>query len=120
MIRRPPRSTLFPYTTLFRSKDSRLVRRMAARSRATWLGSGRPVRLAPSHRLYGDRAILLDSLMISRTTMVSGRGVAKAAAPPIIDCIQRPFCFIQGTPVSYTEEEIHDQVAPLHDDPLSN
>src|SRR3712207_5581353 len=23
MIRRPPRSTLFPYTTLFRSKDSR-------------------------------------------------------------------------------------------------
>src|SRR3712207_7026499 len=24
MIRRPPRSTLFPYTTLFRSKDARL------------------------------------------------------------------------------------------------
>src|SRR3712207_7152502 len=24
MIRRPPRSTLFPYTTLFRSKDRRL------------------------------------------------------------------------------------------------
>src|SRR2546427_5278319 len=26
MIRRPPRSTLFPYTTLFRSDDRRLVR----------------------------------------------------------------------------------------------
>src|SRR5256885_12431750 len=25
MIRRPPRSTLFPYTTLFRSPDSRVV-----------------------------------------------------------------------------------------------
>src|SRR2546425_5221045 len=25
MIRRPPRSTLFPYTTLFRSEDDRLV-----------------------------------------------------------------------------------------------
>src|SRR5256885_13142317 len=25
MIRRPPRSTLFPYTTLFRSKESRKV-----------------------------------------------------------------------------------------------
>src|SRR5256885_3957222 len=25
MIRRPPRSTLFPYTTLFRSKDRRIV-----------------------------------------------------------------------------------------------
>src|SRR5688572_31244586 len=27
MIRRPPRSTLFPYTTLFRSDDDRLLRR---------------------------------------------------------------------------------------------
>src|SRR3712207_9009865 len=27
MIRRPPRSTLFPYTTLFRSRDLRLARR---------------------------------------------------------------------------------------------
>src|SRR5260370_5304449 len=27
MIRRPPRSTLFPYTTLFRSKPARLERR---------------------------------------------------------------------------------------------
>src|SRR2546421_9456853 len=27
MIRRPPRSTLFPYTTLFRSKVSRLQRK---------------------------------------------------------------------------------------------
>src|SRR3712207_9129316 len=25
MIRRPPRSTLFPYTTLFRSKDGKIV-----------------------------------------------------------------------------------------------
>src|SRR3712207_7675686 len=27
MIRRPPRSTLFPYTTLFRSEEARLARR---------------------------------------------------------------------------------------------
>src|SRR2546430_12166912 len=27
MIRRPPRSTLFPYTTLFRSRDGRLAYR---------------------------------------------------------------------------------------------
>src|SRR5258708_23071200 len=27
MIRRPPRSTLFPYTTLFRSRPGRLLRR---------------------------------------------------------------------------------------------
>src|SRR3712207_7666659 len=28
MIRRPPRSTLFPYTTLFRSRGDRLLRRL--------------------------------------------------------------------------------------------
>src|SRR2546422_7243168 len=31
MIRRPPRSTLFPYTTLFRSPDPRHLLRHAAR-----------------------------------------------------------------------------------------
>src|SRR2546430_10693170 len=29
MIRRPPRSTLFPYTTLFRSQRAEMVRRIA-------------------------------------------------------------------------------------------
>src|SRR2546422_5392241 len=33
MIRRPPRSTLFPYTTLFRSSHSRGVARSAGRRR---------------------------------------------------------------------------------------
>src|SRR2546422_6874150 len=33
MIRRPPRSTLFPYTTLFRSRVRRGVRRRRARLR---------------------------------------------------------------------------------------
>src|ERR1041384_4467575 len=33
MIRRPPRSTLFPYTTLFRSPPARLVHGGAARDR---------------------------------------------------------------------------------------
>src|SRR5690349_22506583 len=36
MIRRPPRSTLFPYTTLFRSSSSRLPTRLPrARLRST-------------------------------------------------------------------------------------
>src|SRR3712207_7421681 len=33
MIRRPPRSTLFPYTTLFRSVPVRAVRRLPAAGR---------------------------------------------------------------------------------------
>src|SRR5258706_4246133 len=39
MIRRPPRSTLFPYTTLFRSLlQSRMI--MLARQRVAWDGVG--------------------------------------------------------------------------------
>src|SRR2546430_4100227 len=46
MIRRPPRSTLFPYTTLFRSRISRRARSApAANSRH----SGQPPRCASSH-----------------------------------------------------------------------
>src|SRR5947209_14407280 len=37
MIRRPPRSTLFPYTTLFRSP---LIRSMSASSSSAWVASG--------------------------------------------------------------------------------
>src|SRR5688572_32376810 len=55
MIRRPPRSTLFPYTTLFRSPDRRgalAIHRLRARRR---LGVGRPRRaLRGRHR----RAVL--------------------------------------------------------------
>src|SRR3712207_8052030 len=44
MIRRPPRSTLFPYTTLFRSKDKVLTevaeKRLKAIKDFTELGSG--------------------------------------------------------------------------------
>src|SRR2546429_4516738 len=46
MIRRPPRSTLFPYTTLFRSE--RLRGAIGARTRVvglTWVHSGTGVKL---------------------------------------------------------------------------
>src|SRR2546422_5470905 len=46
MIRRPPRSTLFPYTTLFRSRLGRSAtapcRNRAAQNAATLLSSARP------------------------------------------------------------------------------
>src|SRR2546430_12636103 len=37
MIRRPPRSTLFPYTTLFRSGKNYAVSLGAAQARGDWL-----------------------------------------------------------------------------------
>src|SRR2546423_3760406 len=57
MIRRPPRSTLFPYTTLFRSRAegpaAEEVRRCVARGpvrRRRRAGRGGPCSPAPPHR----------------------------------------------------------------------
>src|SRR3712207_8370763 len=47
MIRRPPRSTLFPYTTLFRSKAAPLLRAWLHRLRAAG------VRIHTRHRWKG-------------------------------------------------------------------
>src|SRR3989449_7163094 len=44
MIRRPPRSTLFPYTTLFRSRPGRgegELKARAGRDATWWIGAGR-------------------------------------------------------------------------------
>src|SRR5256885_7298872 len=53
MIRRPPRSTLFPYTTLFRSGDTDLLalRRRAARGHARAPGE----HAGPVYEERGDR-----------------------------------------------------------------
>src|SRR2546422_10265518 len=56
MIRRPPRSTLFPYTTLFRSRLGRV--RPAARERSVrghGLGPAPPQGLGIVHRGSGRR-----------------------------------------------------------------
>src|SRR3712207_9160589 len=42
MIRRPPRSTLFPYTTLFRSRRGGRPARSAARTANAGAGASRP------------------------------------------------------------------------------
>src|SRR3712207_9047334 len=49
MIRRPPRSTLFPYTTLFRSRDGRERRRPDGRGPR---GSGERVDLRGDGRVH--------------------------------------------------------------------
>src|SRR5438874_3907227 len=50
MLRRPPRSTLFPYTTLFRSADGR-----PARWSAHTRGTGARARPAPVPRVCADQ-----------------------------------------------------------------
>src|SRR3712207_8324765 len=53
MIRRPPRSTLFPYTTLFRSRD---------RGAGHLLSAGRPVALQQYRRQFTDRGAVPQCL----------------------------------------------------------
>src|SRR5271163_5139669 len=57
MIRRPPRSTLFPYTTLFRS---------IGRARRRWP----PLRLQLGHRPASDRSEEHTSELQSRSDLV--------------------------------------------------
>src|SRR2546430_11523151 len=48
MIRRPPRSTLFPYTTLFRSRAGRTVR-FRGRPTRTWDSAARSLPRSEEH-----------------------------------------------------------------------
>src|SRR2546429_7148654 len=59
MIRRPPRSTLFPYTTLFRSDET-----------SSWLGFGVVVALAVREGLDDDRSEEHTSELQSRPHLV--------------------------------------------------
>src|SRR3712207_7387448 len=69
MIRRPPRSTLFPYTTLFRSLD--WEKKSGARYLQTWHGTPlkrihNDVRWAPEGRLaYLEHDIARWDLLLS-------------------------------------------------------
>src|SRR2546430_4504581 len=61
MIRRPPRSTLFPYTTLFRSRRSKRWRRVLA-----WIGRRSIERLGLGQRCGRRYRAALTSGRINR------------------------------------------------------
>src|SRR2546426_8504996 len=66
MIRRPPRSTLFPYTTLFRSQRDALGQPQLVRGEAMMLLEPRDrkasdARALPPHRLDEDRLVRQQS-----------------------------------------------------------
>src|SRR3712207_8583978 len=61
MIRRPPRSTLFPYTTLFRSPAAeRGISFDATCSLVVLDGEGRPVSVSPTGEDRWDTIVWLD------------------------------------------------------------
>src|SRR2546422_3417992 len=66
MIRRPPRSTLFPYTTLFRSHRRHRVAALAGAAR----GVGRPGDLRPGNAGRGideNRMSIINTMLQDRS-----------------------------------------------------
>src|SRR2546430_6964707 len=77
MIRRPPRSTLFPYTTLFRSQDAQECRRLCARSLCRIRRRARP-----AHRVGGHaRAHHRGRVAVGGDPPPRGGGRPPGAAP---------------------------------------
>src|SRR2546426_6346011 len=93
MIRRPPRSTLFPYTTLFRSP----VRwRLAGSSSASTYSGGRPSKNAgTSGARYGDRkSTRLNSshLVISYAVFCLKKKKGRPAKPAVVQQASSKAC----------------------------
>src|SRR6266436_1576870 len=74
MIRRPPRSTLFPYTTLFRSRRAGPVHAAGKGARAV---HARPPRV-PARRVRG--AGLASPVLRRRAAAAAARGVVRPVA----------------------------------------
>src|SRR5437588_9225137 len=61
MIRRPPRSTLFPYTTLFRSWNARAARAGTMRKRRAMCGLGAYAQRCELHAFQDRKSTRLNS-----------------------------------------------------------
>src|SRR5258707_9796519 len=86
MIRRPPRSTLFPYTTLFRSvpvaaPGKKLNRRGHGDHRGKTLAPGPPMRSEEHTSELQSRQYLVCRLLLEKKKKKSPSGACSARAP---------------------------------------
>src|SRR5256885_9085603 len=91
MIRRPPRSTLFPYTTLFRSAidldhqgRDRVARQLGARKRRLH-GRGQPAfacRDRKSTRLNSSHLVISYAVFCLNQKAITGAGAVEALSLP--------------------------------------
>src|SRR5256885_15611744 len=93
MIRRPPRSTLFPYTTLFRSPTAllRLMREHGVRQIPILDGDRRVIDLVTSEDLLPDRFLPLQAVV-----MAGGFGTRLS---PLTEELPKPMLPIDGRPL---------------------
>src|SRR2546423_3945785 len=95
MIRRPPRSTLFPYTTLFRSPSKcgeSHVQRMvcldpARRPQRSGIGSNDP-KIRPPHSAHWIRSHMI-ALALSATATRVYDSINAVTSPDVLDNIAR-------------------------------
>src|SRR5690348_18220209 len=86
MIRRPPRSTLFPYTTLFRSDRYLVVaeRDPAVRDAGVDVDQGRPVEEADD--LGRQRLVEADENIVGRDVVRSEEHTSELQSPVHLVC----------------------------------
>src|SRR2546429_4469758 len=99
MIRRPPRSTLFPYTTLFRS-DWRVIPSVAYTDpEIAWVG------LTESDARESDR---------ESTRLNSSHGYISYA----VFCLKKKKCLIPSRRVVQNNRRIQTRIVRMHPDPV--
>src|SRR5258707_10391806 len=86
MIRRPPRSTLFPYTTLFRSSGGRVIDLTAPGRRTGERRAGTPVRdhrhgVRPTRRIGGGGAAARSGNGQGHDGLRSGKETSELQSP---------------------------------------
>src|SRR3712207_8729846 len=99
MIRRPPRSTLFPYTTLFRSlvttPESLYLYLTAERSRAT-LATVETVIVDEIHALARDKRGSHLALSLERLRAVTARPPLRVGLPATVKPVETAARLLEG------------------------
>src|SRR5258708_24115419 len=86
MIRRPPRSTLFPYTTLFRSPEVQDLAALLTKMGARIEGAGTPViRVEGVTKLHGTEHTIIADRIEAGTFLLAG--AITRGDLLIVDCV---------------------------------
>src|SRR5260221_5702695 len=89
MIRRPPRSTLFPYTTLFRSQrgagaGNDAAEGAARKARVGQISDRKSTRLNSSHTVISYSVFCLKKIDVEHTAAGSHQATDRAHSIPIV------------------------------------
>src|SRR2546429_2754872 len=103
MIRRPPRSTLFPYTTLFRSQQAR------AREAGRYFGIGLALAVDPSVSNMGYVATALDPQFRAKPEYLPKSGAVDSATVKI-DPLGRVTAILGTTPQGQGHQTVVSQI----------